>query len=264
MNGDFFPLKEAFSEYMKRWYGLLYPDTPGIQEFVGRGLARAIQWAPDRMVDQVEDMLKSYQKNTNSESNVPARGANALFPVVLLAMAKDYTPTGADFGGRQVSRRLVRLADPTDADPVPSVYGYRQAMGDIRTQVVIMAAESATARSLAAQFSLFVGEIRNRRFTVNHTFGQYTVQMPCMLESPDIMFSNIASGNSNMTILAADLTLKATIPYFDYPKAGEPNDGSTHNPPGYPPVAEVDTFNHVVLVQGVVTEQETAFQSFQP
>lgn len=237
MNGDLFPVREGYAKWLGRFYEGLYPDTPALQEYVARGLSRSIVYAPGRMVDQVDDMLKSYQKNRNQSGGTPVvPGANALFPIIVVAIAKDYIPTGGDFGGRQVGRRLVRLTDEDDA----SVYGYRQAMGDLRTQVVIMAAEQMTANSLAAQFALWVGEIQNRRFPVQHTFGQYTVQMPCMIETPDIAFQRIESENRNMSILAADVTLKIVLPYFDAPKEGEPNDGSGRNPPGYPVVEHIN------------------------
>ena len=235
MNGDFFPLKQAFSEYMARFYAGLYPDTSAMQEYTARGVSRGIVWAPDRMVDAAEDMLASYRKNENG----PA-GASSLFPIIIVAMSKDYIPTGGDWGGKQVGRQLVSIVEGG------SVYGYRQGMGDIRVQAVIISAESATARSLAAQFSLFVGEIPNRRFSCKHQFGQYEFQMPCMLESPDILFSEVKTDQPNITVLAADLTLKAVFPYFDAPKPGQPNDGTANNPPGYPLVAQVDAFDFVV------------------
>lgn len=254
MNGDFFPLKLAFSDYMKKWYNGIYPDTKAVQEFVQRGLERSVVWAPDRMVDLAEDMLKSYQKNTNvSDGGSVKHGKNALFPIVILAMARDYIPAGPDQGGRQVGRRLVRLIEDG------SIYGYRQAMGEIRTQIVIMAPESGTARSLASQFSLFVGEIPNRRFKVKHKWGQYQITMPCMLEIPDIVFSAVQSESPNMVILAADVTLKAVIPYLDAPKEGEPNDGSANTPPGYPVVAEVENTNELTGAVSVVTDSGTVW-----
>lgn len=259
MNGDFFPLKQAFSEYLRRFYAGLYPDTPAMQEFVARGIERAIVWAPDRMVDAAEEMLASYRKNANA-----TQGANSLFPVIIVGMAKDYAPTTGDWGARQVGRRLVHLVEPTDADPSPSVYGYRQAMGDVRTQVVIFAAESATARSIAAQFALFVGERHNRRFYCRHTWGQYRFDMPCMLETPDLMFANVQTDQPNITVLAGDLDLKATFPYLDAPKPGEPNDGSAHNPPGYPVLAGVEVINNVVNTASDTTDAGTTWDESAP
>src|SRR5690606_13594464 len=142
MNGILFPVKDAFGRYLKRWFDELYADTSGVREFMARPFDQAVVMAPARMVDAAEDMLASYQKNNTT--GVP--GANAKFPVVIVAMAKDYTPSGAETGAKQVSRRLISLSDEPDA----SVYGYRQAMGDVRVQVVIMAAETMSAQSLSA------------------------------------------------------------------------------------------------------------------
>lgn len=242
MNGSFHDLKVAFGQYVGRFYAGLYPDTPALKEFTERGLVKSIVWAPGRMVDEVEKQLQAYQKNDNRKPGDPPQpGRNALFPVMVLAMSKDYVPTGGDFGGRQVHRQLVAL----EARDGASVYGYRQAMGDIRVQVVIMAAETGSAQSLAAQFSLFVGQVPNRRFRVLSKWGQYTLDMPCMLETPDIMFSKIDPENQGMTILAADLTLKAVLPYLDAPAPGEDNDGTANDPPGYPTVERFDCLNEV-------------------
>lgn len=242
MNGQFHEHKAAFGQYMARFHAGLYPDTGALSSFAEREVARSIVWAPDRMVDAVEEMLSAYMKNQNATPTHPyAPGANALFPIMIVAMGKDYIPTGGDFGGRQVGRRLVALVEGDGQ----SVYGYRQGMGDLRVQVVIAAADAPTARSLASQFSLFVGEIPNRRFRVLHRWGQYVIDMPCMLETPDILFSKIETSNDTMSVLAADITLKVTIPYLDAPAAGEDNDGSTNDPPGYPLVEQINCLNQV-------------------
>lgn len=242
MDGQFHEHKAAFGQYMARFHAGLYPDTNALRDFAEREVARSIVWAPDRMVDVVEDMLAAYMKNRNTTPAHPyAPGANAIFPIMIVAMGKDYIPTGGDFGARQVGRQLVTLS----AEDGSSVYGYRQGMGDVRVQVVIAAAESPTARSLAAQFSLFVGQIPNRRFRVQHRWGQYILDMPCMLETPDILFSKIEVKDQGMSVLAADLTLKVTIPYLDAPKAGEDNDGTTNDPPGYPTVEQINCLNQV-------------------
>ena len=242
MNGTLHDIKVAFGQYMARFHDGLYADTTALREYVAREPARAIVYAPGRMVDSVEEMLKSYQKNQNSTPDHPyTPGANALFPIMFVAMAKDYIPTGGDFGGRQVGRQLVALLDGEGQ----SVYGYRQAMGDVRVQIAIIAPEPTTTSSIAAQFSLFVGEIKNRRFRVKHRWGQYELDMPCMLESPDIIFSKVDAENQNMSIVVADLTLKITMPFLDAPAEGEENDGSTNDPPGYPMVEQINCLNEV-------------------
>lgn len=231
------PIKNAFSVWMRGWYDGLFATTNGLTEFVARGHEKSLMWAPGRMVDAAEEMLASYRRNSNSDTP----GANSLFPIVMLAMAKDYVPTGADWGGRQVSRKEVSIED-TDGS---SVYGYRQAMGDLRSQIVIIATEEATAKSLAAQFCLYAGDIAKRRFYANFTFGEYVIPMPVMMENPDLMFMEVKTDAKNMTILAADVDLKITVPFFDAPKVtgdpevDDPNDGSSHNPKGYPVVKKV-------------------------
>ena len=236
MNGDVFPLKAAISRYMHDFYNRLYPDTPAMQEFTGRGIERSVMWVPGRMIDAAEDMLAAYQRNDNS--NTPNAGAR--LPVILCAMSKDFIPTSGSDGGRQVSRQLVSFTDEPDA----SVYGYRQAMGDVRVQVVICAPEEATAKSLAAQFSMWVADYANRYLTTQHKFGQYTIELSNILETPDILFQNVATDRKNMTMLAADITIKSLMPYFDAPRVGEPNDGTDRNPPGYPVVTGVNVNGH--------------------
>lgn len=258
MNGNLFPVKHGFATYMIGWYDRLFSDTKAVTEFAARGHQKAMMFAPGRMVDAVEEMLKSYQKNQNSSTP----GDSARFPIVIIGMAKDYVPTTGDWGGRQVGRKLVSFLEATVEDPNPSVYGYRQAMGDVRTQVAIMAAEEATAKSLATQFVLWVGDIPNRRFTANFVWGQYTLAMPVMIENPDILFTKQDLPDSkNMTILVADVDLKCVFPYPDAPKEGEPNDGSTHIPPGYPVVDTVVASDQVSLMDSQMTDAGTVWGS---
>ncbi|OCX15403.1 hypothetical protein BBI09_16680 [Stutzerimonas xanthomarina] len=234
MNGDLFPLKQAFGKCMERWYSALHGDTQAVVEFAQRGVAKCVKLAPGRMIDDVEAMIASYQKDQQGP-----RGANALLPVVLVAMGRDFTGTGGDWAGRQAPRKMVCLTD----EPGASIYGYRQAMHDVRVQMVILAAEEMSARSLAAQLTLFFGDPGlNRRFYAKHTFGQYELQMPVMIENPDLMFA-VAGQSKTMTVLVGEITLKAVIPYLDAPKPGEDNDSTANNPPGYPRVTEISVVN---------------------
>lgn len=252
MNGDLYPIKQAFGEFLGRWYATLYADTQAITEFVGRGMAKCVKLAPGRMIDDAEAMLASYQKDQQGP-----RGANALLPIVLVAMGRDYTATGGDWAGRQAPRKMVCLTD----EPGASIYGYRQAMHDVRVQFAIIAAEEMSARSLAAQLALFFGDPGlNRRFYAKHTFGQYQLQMPVMIENPDLMFA-VAGQSKTMTVLVGEITLKAVIPYFDAPKAGEDNDGTTNNPPGYPRVTEISVVQARFGVEGLVDGDGTEWRS---
>lgn len=248
--GELFPLKPAFGGYMARWYSGLYGDTQANKEFVTRGAGMAIKMLPGRMIDDVEAMLKSYQRDQQGE-----HGKNAKLPIVFVAMARDYTATSGDAAGRQVVRRLVRLTD----EPNASVYGLRLAMHDVRTQIAIIAAEEVSARGLAAQFGLFVSDLDNRRMVAKHTFGQYTITANAMIENPDVMFSS-AGDSKTMTILICDITIKATVPYLDAPKPGEPNDGTQNDPPGYPVLSSVSVQQASTGVEGVVDGSGTTWR----
>lgn len=247
--GDIFPLRTAFAtEVMKPWYDSIYGDTNATLEFSQRGFAHCCQWASGRMVDDAKAILESYQKNDNAP-----QGQSTKLPFVAIAMAKDYTPMGADWGGRQLGRKLVAI------EPGGSAYGFRMAMHDTRIQIAIFAHDVDSAKSLAAQFCLHVGQFAHRRFKAIHEFGQYQIPMPVVFESPDPSFMAVDTGQKNVTILVADMFLKASIPYFDAPKPGQENDGSTNNPPGYALVERVNLTDLVTGLEAVTTEPGTEF-----
>lgn len=233
---ELLPTDIAVSQWLTRWYNGIYATSPAIAAYADRGIAKSIVIAPSRMIDDAQALLDAYRKNDNS----PTMAQGSLLPIVIACTSKDYTLTTGDWGGRQLPRKLVRIVDTPDA----SYYGYRQAMYDIRLQLAFFAPERSTATSLVAQFGMFISDPANRVFYAEHTFGQYAVQMPIMIENPDIIASNVPpDGQKNLTILTVDIGLKATIPYFDAPKTGEENDGSLNVPKGYPVVNQINCDN---------------------
>lgn len=237
LNGSFDQIKIGFAQYMHRWFKGIYPDyvdTKGVRAFLERPFSQGVQWAPSRMLDAAEEMLSAYQKNKNGPD-----GQSTLFPVVLMAIDDNFLTTGSDWGGQQVGRRLVAIEEGG------SWYGYKHVMQDRRVQVVIIASEAGTAQSLAAQLTSFVAEPHNRYLDAPYAFGQYRVSMPITLESNRIDWMDVKNDVKNIKILAADFTLKCTIPYFDAPRQGEPNDGSTNVPPGFPRVGVVEHLDQV-------------------
>jgi hypothetical protein len=161
-------------------------------------------------------------------------GKNAKFPIVLLAMSKDFSPVTGDWGRQQSHRTMISLAENG------SVYGYRQAMMEARLQIALCATDSATARSLASQLSLWMAAPANRTIPVTRAWGQYTLTHPTQIENPDLAIMAMQMDQPNISMLVTDVTLKITIPYLDAPKDGEPNDGTTNNPKGYPLITEAD------------------------
>lgn len=228
LNGSFIQQKEAFGWYMVGWFNQLYTDTPDAKEFRARRPAQAMQWAPSRMLDKVESMLAQYRKNENGPP-----GATTKLPVVLLATDDDFLGTGADWGGHHTGFERMQILEGG------SWYDYRQDMHDRRIQVVIIANDGDTAKSLAAQLSAYMQEPHHRYMDAKYSFGQYVVPAPMQLETKRIDWMRIETDQKNMKILAGDISLKCVVPIFRAPADGEPNDGSTNVPPGFPQVVKV-------------------------
>ncbi len=231
------PVRIGFGGFMGSFYASLVPTTPALQRFVDRGLKKAIMWAPSRMVDSAEEMLSAWQKNdTNSAPTTPPE-----MPVILVAMAKDYMAAGRDFT-RQVADSFPVVIPGDDKE---RVFGLRVAAGDIRAQIAIFAHDSGTATSIASQFLLYLDTVHGRRFAARFSHAGVETDWPVQVETPDVPFSNIQTNNNNITILVGDITLRASIPFYDAPKAGQPSDGQgtpgdSADPAGYPVVVEVE------------------------
>lgn len=227
----FEPVKIGFGGYMTGFYNALVPTTRGMHEYIARGIGKSIVWAPARMIDSAEEMLAAWVRNdTDSAPTQPPK-----LPVMIVAVADDYTPTARDFTRQIAESNPVRIA----GDVKERVFGLRTIAGDIRAQVVIFADDEPTAHSLASQFALYLDA--KRRFPSKHTFAGIEKNWPVVIESPDLPAVNVKTEIKNIKILAVDLTLKATIPLFDAPKDGDQNDGlgvpGTNDPAGYPVLA---------------------------
>ena len=229
----FQPVYVALGRFMGRFFEQLTPTTRPMYEYVQRDLAHAILLAPARMIDSAEDMLaKLIRLDADSETTAPHK-----FPVIILAVSKDYTPTMRDYT-RQIADR-VEIIMPND--PKERVFGLRTVSADLRCQIAIFAQEPHTAHSIAAQFLLWIDQTENRRFTANYRFAGCDNEFPVQIEDPGAPAMSVQTEAKNAVILALDLTLKVTAPLFDFPKKGEPNDGKgipgdEHNPAGYPRV----------------------------
>lgn len=230
------PLELAFGDYMGRFYAQLVADTPSMVEYVARGLSKSIVWAPGRMIDSVEDMLAEWRKNENQ----PGPGASAMLPVMICAMSKDFNPSMVDWG--------VALRSPVDItspdDPYARAFRVRTSANDYRVQIAIIAAEPHSAHSLAMQLHLWANDMSERRFTARYMQGDIAHDFPAVLEEIDLGAMDAKAEQKNLTILTADISLRATVPIFQAPGKGEANDGKPA-PAGYPVVLEVDAFTPI-------------------
>ncbi len=245
----FEPVKIGFGEFMAGYYNSLTATTPHLQEFVARGFGKCVAWAPTRMIDSAEDMLSSWQRNDTDQA--PTQPTD--LPVIIVAMAKDYMPTGRDYTRQVVTSDWMIMP----GDVKERAFGIRAIAGDIRVQLAFFAADEPTAKSLAAQFCLYIDDIHNRNFWSKHTFAGVESLWPVQIESPDTPISNAQSQSKNITILICDLTLKAEIPLFDAPKDGEANDGKgvpgTDDPAGYP-LVKIVYFDDKSLIKTKIVE----------
>lgn len=229
----FEPVKEAYGHFMAGFYDSLVPTLPVMKEYTERGLSDSIVWAPTRMVDSVEEMLDNWQRSNKGHPTNPAK-----IPVIFVAMGRDLVGTGRDY--------TMQVADSIDVvipgDERERIFKLRTVAGDIRTQIAIVANQEAVAKSIAAQFGLWLDSPLNRRMTSRHTFAGMETEWPVHIEDPSMTAMDIKTDAKNICILAIDITLKVTIPLFQAPKDGEPSDGrgtGPDDPDGYPVVTSV-------------------------
>lgn len=231
----FQPVKTALGQYLGRYFASLVPTTKPMQSYVTRALAKAIVWAPGRMVDSAEELLSLWMRaDLSGAATKPPE-----LPVILVAMAKDYIPSARDYARQIADRQMVMIP----GDPKERLFGLRTIAGDIRAQLVIVAADEPTARSLAAQFLVFIDATENRRFVARYGFAGLAMDWPVQLETPDNPASSIQTEAKNVCVLAVDVNLHVQIPLLDAPAPGAPNDGKgtpgTDDPAGYPLVQQI-------------------------
>ncbi|KJV08027.1 hypothetical protein [Methylocucumis oryzae] len=225
------PIKVAVGEYMGRFYAEITPNTKVLIEYVGRGLPKSIQWCPSRMIDSTEEMIEAWQRNdTDSAPTQPYKS-----PVILVAMARDYTPTGRDF-----TRQVANAEDFIYPDDEKErIFKVKTVSGDVRVQVVILSQEEPSAKSLAAQFTLFVDGVNNRRMPARfkNLLGN-DENWPVVLSTPEVSFFAARGQSKNNCVLLSDLTFKFTAPLYFAPKVEDENNDNqgvpgTTDPSGY-------------------------------
>lgn len=223
----------GLGNFLHRFYDDLIPTTKQLKEYKRRGFPYCFVFAPSRMVDQAELMLQAWFNNdTSGKPTTPPK-----LPVVICAISKDYIPTGRDFSFQIADRMNVIIPE----DKRERIFGVKTICADVRAQFAICAADVATAKSIAAQLSLFLDSPSHRSFDAIYNFAGIDIPYPCQIESPDSPASNIETGGKNVTMLAFDIILKCTIPLYDAPDEDEPNDGKgdEETPNGYPVVQEI-------------------------
>lgn len=242
------PIKAGFGRYLQGFHEQLVGDTPGAREFAARTFAKAAAWAPGRMADTVEEMLEAWRKNDTSQAAQP----KVYLPVLLVAMDKGFTPAPGDFGANRGDWQDVMIP----SDPKRRVFKMRSVTRDIRTVALIAAADDPTAASIALQLQGYCSEMHNRRFAAHYPLAGLDEKWPVSLEVPDILSVSVPTEQKNLTLMAADFTLRATVPMLKAPRSTDPNDGQGaganqddpfapgYDPSGYLVVTEAQGTNY--------------------
>lgn len=236
----FLPVQEALGGVLAQFYGRISPTTRALEEYAARGFAQAVAWAPSRMVDQAEAMLDAWQRNDTRQ----AKTRPPDLPVILVAMSKDWTPVGHEFGTQIADEIPIMFPEDTKE----RVFRVRLVSGDIRVQMAVFAQDEPTAKSLAAQLLLFWDSVEQRRFWARYSFAGFHHDYPVQVEVPDPPAIRVETNSRIVSALAIDLTLKANAPIFLAPGPGEPNDGKgtpgTDDPAGFQVVQDTTHQDH--------------------
>lgn len=233
-------LKVSFGHYMGRFFDQLVPTTKPMAEYCRRPFKYAVMLAPARMIDMAEDLLAKYLRaDIQKDFGSSTRPHN--LPVILVAFARDVTPTARDYGRQIANAEWVTLP----GDEKERVFKIRTVASDVRVQCAVFASDEPTARSIAAQFLLHVDATQNRRFWVDYEYAGIPLKFPAQLETTEVIAPLTPTEANNLTVLAIDLTLKCTIPLINGAKTEEEADdkgivGDEFDPAGYRIVETVD------------------------
>jgi hypothetical protein len=104
------------------------------------------------------------------------------------------------------------VADRTEvripADPKRRMFQLRTVSAEVRAQVVFAAADPLTTQSLAMQLHMHASQSHRRSFPARYMLAGMVEEWPVRIESSDIISVASPSDAKNLTVLAADLTLR--------------------------------------------------------
>jgi hypothetical protein len=225
------PIQLGLSAYMIGYHQSLIADTQFVQEFAARPVAKSIVWAAGRMIDSVEDMLKSWRQNENN----PGPGMSSMLPVIFLALDRNYMPVLPEYSVAVPETPFV-----FPGDELERVYHCSTVTNEYKAQVVFVAPEMQTAHSLLVQWHTWLTQgPAGRRFYSEYEFAGFKTKWPCVLEAIDPPGAVTPLDQPNVTVLVSDMTIRATVPLFRAPGAGQQNDGKAA-PAGYPVVIDIE------------------------
>lgn len=238
----FVPVKVGLGGFMGRFkqsFAITHNDTDAVQEFSTRALERSIVFAPSRMSDAIEEILSAWRKNSNDGVR---KQSTAFLPVMAIAVARDYTPASPTQG--------MMLGDAIDIK-IPNYPDERNLKlevirGQLRVQVVVIAADDSSAKSIMARFCHFVRRYDNRGFDAVYSLAGVDDVWFNEWDSQDIYPSSVAIAQTNVAIQKVDLMLNIAIPMVYGAVSGAPNSGigtgTPNDPFGLPVVTQINVW----------------------
>jgi hypothetical protein len=228
------PVKAAFGQWLCAFYAQFYPDTPAGVEWAARGHVKAMQWAPGRMVDDVENMISTYKRVDNSGN----ASTSTFFPVLLTAVAADYNETPGEAGRHASHWRSMAMP----GDTLKRHLQVRVMSADLRAQVVAVGTDAPTVMSMIGQLVEWAKV--SRVFQARYVFQGIPSDWPVQVLWEDRMALPSLIGE-HMAVLPLDLKLRAGMPMFRGPVGDEATDGQ--DPPGFPVVEQIDSAHDQTL-----------------
>ncbi len=229
------PPRMGFGVWLAGFHAQLVADTPAMREYRRRPFERAAVMAPGRMIDKAGEMLQIWRANDTSGED----RARSELPVMVVAFGRDVIPLSPDAG------RPVAVAAPVaiPGDPLGRMFRLRTVTVEVRAQVVIAAADVLTANSIAMQLHLYASAHRTCR--ARYMLAGMVKEWPVPFETPDIMSVAVPTDVNNLTVLAADFTMRPTIPLLSHPDADDDDadglgSGDMLDPHGYLMLQQVD------------------------
>jgi hypothetical protein len=239
----FLPVKIGLGEYMGRFkqsFAVTHNDTNAVQEFAARPPTQAsIVFAPSRMADAIEEVLSAWRKNTNENGKAQS---TAFLPVMAIAVARDYTPASPSQGmmlGDAIDIKITNYPDERNLK-------LELIRGQLRVQVVVIAADDSTAKSLIARFCHFVRRYDNRGFDAVYPLAGVNEAWFNTWDSQDLYPSAVTIAQTNLAIQKVDLMLNIAIPMVYGAASGQPNSGigtgTPSDPFGLPVVTQINVW----------------------
>jgi len=242
------PVKAAVGAWLASFHAQAYPDTPANAEWVARDPKQACAFARGRMVDSVGDMIASYQKNAN---NTPKVSTAAVLPILLAAIADEYTETPTDQG--RMGGATQEVIFPFDT--AKRIFHVRTVPADFRMQVAIAASEQPSVLSLIGQLAAW--SVTNYRATAIYPFDYLGVTFPWPVRIvPGERMSIATPLGEQIVVMTMDFTVRVAMPMIYTPKAGDAIDIAT--PPGFASIHNVEVKHKLIEALGPPTNVDAA------